>query len=1415
MGPPAPQNGTHGYLSKIVVGSYNCKPERNPSASDSRLRNVLEEQLDTHMDELKRNVQEMFVPLGTGQNCQEATTAYTMVPRDEDEDVDAETSQTTSHRSHNNAATNAELIINRPPPQTDSDNQNATQPANEHQSWFLRIVGLVWGSPVGQLCWRSLRGMASFTERLLGGGIKEIPDKSDHQRCGLKLHCTVETANLEPAMGEGITNWLFRMIRLSDTPKHKEYEKHRVGLTNKEAQLWGKLRELKELWSSAEKLMNSKIEAQSNNRGRMMSIKKVYKRWESQVASRTEMLRFALFNEPSDAGEETFERENTQYTKVVCARKVGWVCVDLYCLFVEDSPGLGEEEEQSADEDFPGLGEEEEQSADEDSPGLGEEEEHPLAKKLGTLLTELEKAGLQNSDELIKKVNDVCALLRQADSNRADVALKAKEALYQVFISVRSWGFGPPKSPEEFKKLNDSLLKEFFYDLISEAPGVSRHSQIIRLLRRRSQREQVTGWIRTLCLQRSDSKELPLAREFEEQGYFRSGTQNRFIQSQDSTRQSVPAPITNDNERNGETDTSLDGAGSKDNESGDEGEGEMTPGVLLEDIESMKDIFTTGKPFQSLKSNLYSHLHPPQNIQDALKVGNIKLLKRLLNGRFEEAAIGEYSWIKELADGGYSIDAIAEVLMQDATDTPWIYFEPREFDPLKTGPKDGAHTPLCVHQCFGPGELADENKLPGTSDCLDIETNINEIQELCGLAGITPSSRDPETWNGTVSFKEENSVAVVSYSGYEIGGSSAILKKVINILVRLCHAAARMQSSGLCCDAFTVLVHPIQELDTEAGILPINICRIEFSLIVKFLVGLQVSSDLGSILEPKLTEIRECILWFLESIGQNLPEIIPHKSPEEILNLLCLTTQLLSIGLLSYNQGHAGPMRPFFLDTPQKKIILAGIKPHENQSQCIKLGLNKLTCVGDMIGSPVLAFRVHSSITDALSAEEGGRFDIFTTAEDLLDTWGPGDLITQNSQRNSVCGIQISGGIISLFGDSSNFHWSNTLGIGGIKPGNSFNPRTRIRIGSPVEVNERCTIDENQCWENSSRAFENLEVHRHYWEHDETQFGAQAGQYVVLQANRTKRKIPGKTWKQEILEQEPKMLVPYLSCLCGLQVSFCTGVARRVTLGQLIADIFPVFVGMWFMKDCLRNDLSKIIDALHKNTLQSALETLPEDLRDKTLYTIQKIVFCLRSTGIDSEREFLSVAWINPENKGPIQCLRIPCDVKTNSWVHVLADSEDCATFACISTDCLVTKEIHCRGSSPLWHNTTPLLETAVFQCNGSPSHPLQPLDNKKTYFFQKMDFLLKVTVSKQIGSTNVALLVTQSSVPARFTRRLGSWVLIGGNPWIRIREKQKPFESAVELVTVLAENKTFMDTFLPAVPLIPLPTVTITTVPP
>ncbi|KAK6349222.1 hypothetical protein TWF730_009974 [Orbilia blumenaviensis] len=976
---------------------------------------------------------------------------------------------------------------------------------------------------------------------------------------------------------------------------------------------------------------------------------------------------------------------------------------------------------------------------------------------------------------------------------------------------------------EAFNKAHRNILKDYVKDLSLETQGRGFDLQVLKFLGRSRIRDRITQRIHDLGAQ-SAKQGMEQSEWLYDQEESRAVDEllDRFLKSQDQyIGPNLVDTTTKGDERAEDSDNDFG--------SGEDGLSEDESDIkhqLVEGLNSAVNFLTHGKSFQYLKSTLDSLLHPPKNIKDALEFGNTRVVKRLLTQRFDEVAGDEYSWLRELKEAGFSFGEIAEVLMQDASDAPWIYFEPQDVGKSEIYPEENSHTPLCAHKCFS--DLLEENKEPGTPNQTKrsadeiapstashskAEIDMQKIQELCGLAGVTPSSRDPGEWNGVVVLQDEASIATVSYgevvsnqtatfdSKDEWGMNSRTLKKIITTLTHFCSAASVMQSLGLCCDSFTVLVHPIHNPEIATTI---NIYHIRFVLIVDLLLELKPPYGSKSAFESRLPNIIERLRPVLESIEQNLSENIPHENVDEILNLLAMIAQFLSIGLLSYAQGHVSPICPFFLDRPQRKTILAGAKPDGDQSQCITLEPTELTCVGEMIGSPVLAFRLYSSVTDALSSEGERTFDILTTSEDLLDTWGPGEFITDNSVRTSLFAIRIYGGIIYRPDDTSMFHWSNTISLDSIKPV-PFRPGTKIRIGSPVQVNENCIIDEDQCFKASSSALQNLGVYPIRWEFDEIQGVLQAGYYGVVQVGGAKHKVSGRTWKQDILDRDKHALVPYLNCLCGLQVSFCTGIARRVTLGQLIADPFRIFVEMKFETDLLHK-IDEIVQALKENKLQLYLRGLTKEIRNTILDIIRTIVISLGSTGIDAGKRFLSVAWIRQNS--PPQGFRIPCSGEGNSWVHVLADSEDCATFACISYDCLITPEVHCQsaGPGPFWKHTTPLLETAICQCNESATSQAVAtfaLDDKSTYFFRKMDSLLKVTVGTQGPSTNATLYIAESKIPSSIVRRMD---MTRGKNWTRIRERKELLENAIEPVIITVLKRSRLDIFLPPVPAIPPP---------
>lgn len=413
---------------------------------------------------------------------------------------------------------------------------------------------------------------------------------------------------------------------------------------------------------------------------------------------------------------------------------------------------------------------------------------------------------------------------------------------------------------ERFSKNHDQILKRFLKSLRSEVDDIL-HLQIVRLLRYPSSRGQITESILRLCIPSPDPDALRSRQEFLDQKESRDEILNRFLQDQ-----AIDRHDTNDrhnqleNEANNET-----------SEDGDEGtsedvEDENGP-IRFEQLQTVISFLTKGSSYEDLKSNLNLLVHPPTSIPDAIQLGGVRSLRKLLEKRFNEIAIGEYAWINELREAGYSYYEIADLLYQDETDAPWIYFELEDHNPLELYPKDGEHVKNCAHCCFDDATTLDE--LQTQSFCLEESTGSEEIQKLCGLAGIIPVSRDPGEWNGAVTFKDENSVAVISYAKFRENGeidTREVLNRITTVLDWACVAAGHMQASGLCCDSFTVIVHRTHGSELDEGVTPVSLCRINFISALQMLDRLKSMSSCDNITQSKLANVLRLLHEILDPI---------------------------------------------------------------------------------------------------------------------------------------------------------------------------------------------------------------------------------------------------------------------------------------------------------------------------------------------------------------------------------------------------------------------------------------------------------------------------------------------------------------------------------------------------------------------
>ncbi|PYH98822.1 hypothetical protein BO71DRAFT_437901 [Aspergillus ellipticus CBS 707.79] len=699
----------------------------------------------------------------------------------------------------------------------------------------------------------------------------------------------------------------------------------------------------------------------------------------------------------------------------------------------------------------------------------------------------------------------------------------------------------------------------------------------------------------------------------------------------------------------------------------------------------------------------------------------IQLVALLLDS---SSAISEHlTWARELSEVGYDCQDIINIFLEDKEDSPWIYFQPTHLPHSEIQPD--RHIPQCYH-LLSAGELrpmqnSDPN-LKNNSMMHDHQEILHQIQEHCGLAGISPITRTMTDWVGKIEFNANDRALSVSYAlptdEQTIRGIGVTLSRIAQALEGIYQAAALMQAKNLCCNSFTVLKSGFQVDGLSPSPLE-EIISIPLKLILDLLEELKkvINPASRNFETDKILSVSKKVLGY---IWTNIPENPSDSNAQWCLHLCALSVQFLSLGCLSYSQAHIGPLRLFFLDFVAQKVRLMGFQREQSQPFLVAEMMN-LTCLSGMARDQVLCFRA----SEAISGNQllGSQHDIVGHVDDLLDTWGPGNLIVRKNDRSTVA-IKIGDGFVLASG-SGKFHWTQQMPD--IKKLDSIDIAKPLLIGSLVSINAVCKPIEIEARNISANFLEQLGTTPSYWEKSQRQLAAQAGQYVVLQAAETYNKHPGIPEKDRALAYPPQELIQFLDNYWGVQVSYCTGVARRVRLRRLIADLMPHFF------PASKHHSSDLEAKLRDETLQingliGWINGLSPDVHTETLYIISRILNTLRHTGLDPTDMNFCVAW--PFQGSTTQCFKVPVEYE-NVWVRFLADSHDCAAFVYLTMDCFQTSDVRCKGT-PLACQNIHLLETTVARIRREEISYPSALEHHETCFFSKQDSMFWVKVLKE-----------------------------------------------------------------------------------
>ena len=788
---------------------------------------------------------------------------------------------------------------------------------------------------------------------------------------------------------------------------------------------------------------------------------------------------------------------------------------------------------------------------------------------------------------------------------------------------------------------------------------------------------------------------------------------------------------------------------------------------------------------KSKDSNDQTPTAGPDALREAVGQFDVQAVEDLLTQALIDVAIDDLYWLRELAEMGYGYQDIATLLV-DEKKSPWIFIEP--FETSSSGVIMDHHQAYCIHQggnrvTFSPNLVAEDDSIYignfANSGLMETDSIKHKVATFCGLAGVVPTSNDRQGWIGSVAFDGDDfAVASVAYE-LELSTSTVqhYLSRVEAALEQLVDIVSWLQQNGLCCNSFTIL-----KLSAEIG--RVELIQVPFSLISLLIdrVSYLRTSDRDREIIDSALEVAQKILdlvYGMERDGTtpSSSNTLDLESAERATVHDCaLATQSLCLGLLSYSNAHAGPIKPFFLSRALKRVQLLGVETRIPNKQCFAADLVELTCFGQMIGNAVVAF------TCTETSAYTRKYDLVASPEDLIDTWGPGRFIIGRSSTkvDRLYAIEIGGGVIRPTAeDATRFHWEKgILDYEGLS--SQFDSHTKIII-SATKFNESCPLDPSRSWQVCNPFMENLGTRPDYWRLAEIQAGSQVGQYVMLQFNSTWVKHDGITLKDRQLNAAPETIyLPFLESLLGLQVSLCTGVARRVPVREMLADVMKAYVEKRLPIPTLWNDLlnnHKIVHSFQGPHMETWFQNLSTELQKLVVRIVRYILSILGDTGYNEQRDELVIACPFPED--PFRCFRIPCEGDQHLWARALADSETCATFAYITPKCWDEPNgLNCQQSCVAkWRNRLISLDTAVCQ-----HKCYQPQDQNFglilkpaiAYWIGKPGSGLKAKVLEPPTQSDMRLSITRSLIPESVLRRISRFNRI---PFYRIREKQQNVE--------------------------------------
>jgi hypothetical protein len=469
-----------------------------------------------------------------------------------------------------------------------------------------------------------------------------------------------------------------------------------------------------------------------------------------------------------------------------------------------------------------------------------------------------------------------------------------------------------------------------------------------------------------------------------------------------------------------------------------------------------------------------------------------------------------------------------------------------------------------------------------------------------------------------------------------------------------------------------------------------------------------------------MCDVRELLIHIVSTLGlessfEGCSSGTHRDSWVKICLLLNSTLSILHLSLLTFIRSHLD-----VTDVTPGGVLSGALEiPALNGS--VLMAPRRLKCLNGFVKKPVWAFSSHPRKID-LSEVDFDGFYVSTSTEDFAQLWGPVKVQYGRSGSLQAVSIETRGGCLQQVKptqsstsivpskDETLCHWVNWLDVENLATLDNpvsidvskhlligayaiVKPRRRGREIPSMQLSDYCQCPNKYHF--NYDAFE-LTTRPPSWKLDARTVQISGGKYVTINIGRTYKFDAGWTLKDVIvetwlgsdtIEPDPRFsyISPrYLDYLVVLDISCCSGNARRISLWKLLNHInVRDFLSCRLNTDLFRNLANTLTRLSSVDPIADIWPELASSTQELLTFAFRFVLTLLKSTGIREDR--ILQVW-DITRVGRVDGRKID-----PRWVTMLEDNDRCATFAIMTTTCF-----QCQPSPPQNHTDKTHRETVI-----------------------------------------------------------------------------------------------------------------------